>query len=154
MSAFPFRQGSQIWRGIPTQVLIAMPVGYALRMIGSSAGTPGPMILGGLLLGVGMLGSALLQFLSPRLYPTFGASLDERELLVKTKAYMKSGGLIALLATMGCFYMNYALMFDWWRPTRASDWSELGMLLLGWWLGLPVLIAGWQQAPAPKGDEE
>lgn len=154
MSVFPPRPSSQSMRWLPIPALLAMPLGYVVRMIGSSDATPGPMILGGLLLGVGMLASILLQLLSPRLYPTFGALLDERELLVKTKAYMKSGGLIALLATLGCFYMNYALTFGWWTPEHASDWSELGIMMLGWWFGLPVLIAAWQQTPAPMGDEE
>jgi hypothetical protein len=141
-------------RVLPALALAAMPAGVVVMHVGLADGARAIRIFGALLFFTGYFSAMLIRLFGPRLIPLIGKPLDERELLVKTTAYAKSGAILAMLAAIGCFYMGIATLMGWWTPTRDEDWTYLGLMMMGGWFGLPVLIASWLQSRPVAGDEE
>jgi len=140
-------------RVLPALALAAMPAGVVVMNVGLADGARAIRMLGALLFFTGYFSAMLIRLFGPRLVPLIGKPLDERELLVKTTAYAKSGGILTMLAVIGCSYMGIAALMGWWTPTRDVDWTYLGLMMMGGWFGLPVLIASWLQ-PLPVTEDE
>src|SRR5205807_1241221 len=110
------------FRWSPLLVIAALVVGYALMARTSSL--PGRTFLIGWMLFYGaFLVAAFLRVFGPRFT---GTVLDERELMVKSRAYAISGIVLASFAMLGCFYMPSAGLLGFWQPHAPLDWINLG----------------------------
>ena len=101
----------------------------------------------------GSVAAVLMRQMGPRLSPTQGRPLDERELTIQARASALAGRTLSVLAMTGCFYMAYADLLHAWRPSTTIDWVFLGLVLQSCSLLLPTLIASWLQ-PRPVADDE
>lgn len=135
----------------PALALVAMTIGYALVVASAHKHLHSfPILLGGGVLFFGTFGACTyIRALGPRLYRQFDRSLDEREQMLRARAGHLSWRMIGLLAIAGCFYCGMAPVFGWWHPASNIDWVYLGLLIEGWALVLPTLVASWLQ---PRGD--
>jgi hypothetical protein len=79
--------------------------------------------------------------------------LDERELMVKSRAYALSGIVLTGFAMIGCFYMASAGAPGLWHPHAPMDWFNLGFGFQAAGMLLPTWIASWLQ-PRPAVDLE
>jgi hypothetical protein len=133
-------------------VIATLVVGYALMV--NPQGVVRPRFFIGWTLFYGaFLSAGLLRVFGPRFRPTFAHPLDERELMVRARAYSVSGVLLASFAMLGCFYMALASLLPLWQPRVANDWVSLGFGIQACGMLLPTWIASWLQ-PRPAGDHE
>jgi hypothetical protein len=140
------------FRWTPLLVIAALVVGYALME--NPQGPVRPRFFIGWMLFYGaFLSAGLLRVFGPRFRPTFAHPLDERELMVRARAYALSGILLASFAMLGCFYMAWAALIGMWQPRVPNDWISLGFGIQAGGLLLPTLIASWLQ-PRPASDHE
>ena len=91
-----------------------------------------------------------LRMSGPRLIGTLDHPLDERERMIKARAGHIAGTVIIIAVFLGCNYFGLAGPFGLWMP-NTQQWVALGILVMTWWLTLPVLIASWLQ-PRPDRD--
>lgn len=77
--------------------------------------------------------------------------LDERELMVTTRAYALSGVVLVNFAMLGCFYTATAGAPGLWHPRALSGWINLDFGFQAGGLLLPTWIASWLQ---PRPDHE
>lgn len=139
-------------RWTPLFVIAALVVGYV--MMAKTSGSPGRDFLIGWMIFYGaFLAAAFLRVFGPRFMATALHPLDERELMVKTRAYAISGILIAGSAMLGCFYMATEGAPGFWHPRTPSDWFNLGFGIQATAMLLPTWIASWLQ-PRPAADHE
>lgn len=139
-------------RWTPLFVIAALVAGYAMM-----ANTPSPMVrdfwIGLLLFWGAFLAAGFLRVFGPRLIPTERHPLDERELVVRARAYAISGMVFAALVMVGCFYMSGAGVLGLWHPRVPYDWINLGFgIQAGAWL-MPTWVASWLE-PRPNADHE
>jgi hypothetical protein len=139
-------------RWTPLFVIAAMAVGYVV--MAKSASSPDRHYLVGWLVFYGAyLAAAFLRVFGPRFAASALNPLDERELMVKARAYAMSGAVLAGFAMLGCFYMGSAEALGFWHPHGPLDWINLGFGLQAGGMLLPTLIASWLQPP-PAADGE
>jgi hypothetical protein len=139
-------------RWTPLLAIAALVVGYVL-MAETSASRPGRTFFVGWLLFYGAyLLAAWLRIFGPRFVATALRPLDERELMVKARAYALSGILLVGFAMLGCFYMASTDILALWHPRTPNDWISLGFGLQAGAMLLPTLIASWLE-PRPVADD-
>lgn len=142
------------FRWSPMLVMAALVVGYVLMTKTASATIPA-FLVGWTLFYGAFLASGFLRVLGPRFRPTALHPLDERELMVRARAYASSGIVLAGFAMIGCFYMATASAGLWrpWRPLTPPDWINLGFGFQAAGNLLPTWIASWLE-PRPAADQE
>ena len=140
------------FRWTPLIVMAILIAGYALM-----ENPQGPLrprfFIGWMLFYGAFLSAGFLRVLGPRFTSSLAHPLDERELMVRARAYALSGILLASFAMMGCFYMAWAALFHSWQPHLPNDWISLGFGIQAGGLLLPTLIASWMQ-PRTAQDQE
>lgn len=142
----------RLLRWTPLFVIAALVAGYVL--MAKTATSPGRSFLIGWALFYGaFLAAAWIRVLGPRFRATALGPLDERELLVRSRAYALSGTLLAGLAMIGCFYFAAAGPLGLWHPHTPNDWIALGFGFQAGGIVLPTLIASWLE-PRPPADLE
>jgi hypothetical protein len=140
------------FRWTPLLVIVALVTGYTLMAKAQSPARPGGLA-GWLLFYGAFLFAGFVRVFGPRFRPTFAHPLDERELIVRARAYAISGILIAGFAMLGCFYMPAAEVLDLWRPRLSFEWLNLGFGIQAVSLLLPTWIASWlERRPAADQD--
>lgn len=138
-------------RWTPLIVLAALVTGYVLLMRTPRGDLHG--LLSATLLFYGaFLAAGFVRVFGPRLIGTERQPLDEREAMVRTRAYGISGAVLAGLAWLGCFYMAGAAPLGLWQP-RGYDWVHLGFGLQAGALLLPTWVASWLE-PRSTADPE
>jgi hypothetical protein len=143
----------RMWRWTPLFVIATLIAGYAL-MAQASAVAPGRRFFIGWLLFYGAyLLAGWLRIFGPRFSATALGPLDERELMVKARAYALSGILLIGFAMLGCFYMASAGILGLWHPRMPNDWISLGFGFQASAMLLPTWIASWLE-PRPLADHE
>jgi hypothetical protein len=142
------------FRWTPLLVIMALVAGYAL-MARTSSLPNRTLLIGWALFYGAFLASAFLRVLGPRFRPTAVRALDERELMVRTRAYANSGIVLTSFAMMGCFYIATASAGLWrlWYPHAPFDWINLGFGFQAVGNLLPTWIASWLE-PRPAADLE
>jgi hypothetical protein len=137
-------------RWTPLFVIAALVAGYAMM-----TKTPSAMArdfwIGLLLFWGAYLAAGFVRVFGPRFTATELHPLDERELMVKARAYAISGLVLGMLAMVGCFYMSGAEMLGLWYP-RSFEWIYLGFGIQAGGMLLPTWIASWLQ-PRPGRDD-
>ena len=137
------------FRWIPLLVIAAMTAGFTL-MARAGIAIAADFLIGWLLFYGGILGAGLLRALGPRFTASVSRPLDERELMVKARAHAISGVVLAMLFSLGCFYMASAGVPWLWHP-QFMDWFNLGFGIQGVGALLPTWIASWLE-PRPVAD--
>jgi hypothetical protein len=134
----------RIFRWAPLFVLAALVAGFVLMARTASPVDRGFWI-GWLLFYGAFLTAAFLRVLGP----TAPRPLDERELMVKARAYAISGVVLASFAMLGCFYMASADVVPglFWHPHAPVDWFNLGFGFQAAGMLLPTWVASWLQPP-------
>jgi len=140
------------WRWIPVLVLAALIVGYTL-MAGLASRPTARFFVGWLLFYGAYMAAAFLRIFGPRFVPRQGEPLDERELMVKARAYATSGIVITVFAMVCCWYMAAAEPLGFWHPRTPNDWISLAFGIQAIAMLLPTWIASWLQPP-PLADSE
>lgn len=139
-------------RWVPLLILLAMPAGYAVLISALHHLLPVPWgAAGGGVFVIAFVAANVIRVFGPRLIPERGQPLDEREQMVKARAGSLSGAAIAMLLALGCCYCGFAAGLGWWMPRTPIEWIFLALIIQGWVLTLPVLVASWLQ---PKPDRE
>ena len=140
------------WRWIPLLVLAALIVGY-IFMAEMGSKPRASFFVGWSLFYGAYMAAALLRVFGPRFVPTARDPLDEREMIVKARAYATSGIVITALVMLGCCYMAGAEPFGLWRPHMPNDWVSLALGIQAIAMLLPTWIASWLE-PRPLADQE
>jgi hypothetical protein len=136
------------FRWSPLLVIAALIAGYV--MMAQMKGLPDRTFFVGWLLFYGaFLVAAFLRLFGPR----FTGPVDERELMVKSRAYAISGIVLASFAMLGCFYMPSAGVLRLWQPHAPLDWINLGFGFQAAGNLLPTWIASWLE-PRPIAEHE
>lgn len=138
-------------RWTPLFVLGALVGGYVMMV--RTPYSARSFLLGWALFYPAYLVAAFLRIFGPRFVGTSLGPLDERELMLKSRAYALSGVLLVGFAMLGCFYMAGAGVLALWQPRTPNDWIGLGLGLQAAAMLLPTLIASWLQ-PRPARDIE
>jgi hypothetical protein len=139
-------------RWTPVFVIAALAAGYVMMTKTPSAAVREFWI--GLLLFWGAFFAAhILRAFGPRLTEAGRAALDERELMVKARAYATSGLVLATLAIVGCFYMSGAGALGLWHPRVPFDWINLGFGIQAGAMLMPTWVASWLE-PRPAANHE
>ena len=141
-------------RWTPLFVIAALVAGYVMMTKTPSVTVRGFWI--GLLLFWGaFLAAHFVRTVGPRLTATELHPLDERELMVKARAYAISGLVLAMLAMAGCFYMSIAGVLGLWYPNPRVpfDWIILGFGIQAGAMLMPTWVASWLE-PRPAADHE
>ncbi len=134
--------------------MAALVIGYVL--MSTAEPSPNRTFLSGWALFYGAyLVAAFIRAFGPRFMATALHPLDERELMVKNRAYAISGILLVGFAMLGCFYMAGASVGELglWHPRNPNDWIALGFGVQAAAMLLPTMIASWMQ-PRPAADLE
>jgi hypothetical protein len=133
-------------RWLPLLALAALAVGYAGLVLPSDVSL-NFRFAAALLFGLAYASSFYFRLFGPRIHYGIGATLDEREKVLRARAGHIAGWIIGVTAITSCFYFGLAALFGWWAPTRVHEWTLLGLALQAVFFILPVLIASWLQAP-------
>ena len=140
------------YRWAPLFVIAALVIGYV--MMANLASRPAlKFLLGWTLFYGAYLIAFFLRLFGPRFVATISQPLDERELMVKARAYAISGIAITGFAMLGCCYMPIAGLFGWWRPHMPNDWVSLALGIQAVAMLLPTLFASWIE-PRAGADQE
>lgn len=140
------------FRWMPLLVIASLIVGYAMMAKAGSA-IAADALIGWLIFYGAIVAAGLLRAFGPRFTATVDRPLDERELMVKARAHATSGIVLAMIATLGCFYMTSAGVSWLWHPGSWYDWFNLGFGLQGFSALLPTWVASWLE-PRPTADHE
>ena len=140
------------FRWAPLLIIAAMVLGFVL-MAKAETAIAADFLAGWLIFYGGILAAAFVRVMGPRFTATVDQSLDERELMVKARAHATSGAVLAVMFSLGCFYMASAAVPWLWHP-QFMDWFNLGFGIQGLNTLLPTWIASWiEPQPAPDFDE-
>lgn len=139
------------FRWTPLLVIAVMFLGFVL-MARAGTAVAADFLIGWLIFYGAILAAFLLRALGPRFTASVNRPLDERELLMKARAHATSGVILALIATLGCFYMASAAVPWLWHP-KFMDWFNLGFGIQGVAAMLPTWIASWLEPP-PVADPD
>jgi len=139
------------FRWSPLLVMAVLVVGYVL-MARTSSSPNRSFLIGSTLFYGAFIVAVFLRHFGPA---AASRPLDERELVVKSRAYAVSGIVFASFAMMSCFYMAVASAGLWglWQPHTISDWITLGFGFQAAGNLLPTWVASWLEA-RPKADDE
>ena len=139
------------FRWSPLLVMAALFAGYVL-MARTSSSPDRSFLIGSMLFYGAFMVAVFLRLFGPA---SASRPLDERELMVKSRAYAVSGIVFASFAMMSCFYMAVASAGLWrlWQPHAISDWITLGFGFQAAGNLLPTWIASWLE-PRPAADQE
>jgi hypothetical protein len=139
------------FRWLPLLVMAVLVAGYVL-MARTSSSPDRSFLIGSVIFYGAFMVAVFLRLFGPRFT---GPVLDERELMVKSRAFAVSGVVLASFAMMCCFYMAVASARLWglWQPHTISDWITLGFGFQAAGNLLPTWIASWLQ-PRPAADLE
>jgi len=139
------------FRWSPLLVMAVLVAGYAL-MARASSSPDRSFLIGSMLFYGAFIVAVFLRHFGPA---AASRPLDERELVVKSRAYALSGVVLASFAMMGCFYMAVASAGLWhlWLPHTMSDWITLGFEFQAAGNLLPTWIASWLE-PRPDADQD
>jgi hypothetical protein len=138
-------------RWTPLVLLMILMAGFVL-MARAPLGNVRDYLAGALLFYGAFVVASLVRIFGPRLASSGSQRLDERELMVKARAYAISGAALAILTMVFCFYMSSAGVLGLWQP-RFTDWINLGFGIQAGGMILPTLIASWLQ-PRPVVDHD
>ena len=139
------------FRWTPLVVIAALIIGY-VEMAQTSSLPGRSFLIGWTLFYLAYLVAAFLRIFGPR-FTTASRPLDERELMVKARAYALSGIILTSFAMLACFYMASAEVLQLWRPHTPNDWISLGLGIQAGAMLLPTLIASWLE-PLPAADQD
>jgi hypothetical protein len=139
------------FRWAPLLVIAAMILGFAL-MARAGTAIAADLLIGWLIFYGAILAAGFLRALGPRFTATVDRPLDERELMVKARAHAISGVVLAMMFSLGCFYMASAGVPWLWHP-QFMDWFNLGFGVQGVGALLPTWIASWLE-PRPVADPD
>jgi hypothetical protein len=145
------------FRWTPLLVLTALIVGYVVMAEAEMSHFPSaPFFVGWALFYGAYLVAAFLRIFGPRFSATEARPLDERELMIKARAYARSGILLTGFAMLGCAYMAIASAGVWglWQPHTPNDWIALALGIQALAMLLPTWIASWLEPRAIAGDED
>lgn len=145
------------FRWTPLLVIVALIVGYVLmseNAIGAGNAIAPDFLIGWLIFYGAIVAAALLRTFGPRFTATVNQPLDERELMVKARAHATSGVVLAMVATLGCFYMASAGVPWLWHPQSWYDWFNLGFGIQGVSTLLPTWIASWLEPRSAENFED
>lgn len=134
------------FRWAPLPVLVALVLGYVVMAKTEMGHFPNLRFFVGWLLFYGAyLVAAFLRAFGPRFWGTGSRPLDERELMVKARAYGASGVMITCLTMLGCSYMatESAGLWRLWGPHTPNDWIGLALGIQALAMLLPTWIASW-----------
>lgn len=139
------------FRWSPLLVIAVLVVGYVL-MARTSSQPDRSFLIGSMLFYGAFMVAVFLRLFGPA---STARPLDERQLMVKSRAYAVSGIVFASFAMMGCFYMAVASAGLWhlWQPHNMSDWITLGFGFQAAGNLLPTWIGSWLE-PRPAADDE
>ena len=137
-------------RWTPLLLLAVLIAGFVV-MAGAPIGDVRGYLTGAVLFYGAFIVAGLVRIFGPRLNSS-AQKLDEREVMVKARAYGISGAVLAALAMIFCFYMSGAGVVGLWQP-RATDWINLGFGIQAGGMLLPTLIASWLQPPPVEHDD-
>ena len=139
------------FRWSPLLVMAVLVAGYVL-MARTSSSPDRSFVIGSVIFYGAFMVAVFLRVFGPHFT---GPVLDERELMVKSRAYAFSGIAFASFAMMGCFYMAVASAGLWhlWQPHTISDWITLGFGCQAAGNLLPTWIASWLE-PRPVAEQE
>jgi hypothetical protein len=140
------------FRWVPLFVIAALVAGYVL-MAKTSSFPDRSYLIGWMLFYGAFLAAAFLSLFGPRFRATALRPLDERDLMVRARAYANSGIVLAGFAMIGCFYMASAGFLELWHPHTPPDWINLGFGFQACSMLLPTWIASWLE-PRPAADHE
>ena len=139
-------------RWLPLVVIAAIAIGYGLQAGAARGGLSWQTgVAGGFVFYAAFLAANVMPLFGPRMSPSDGRMLDEREALLRARAASLSGTAFTILVVTGCFYFAIASTFDAWVPQGPLEWACLGVGLQAYALVLPMLAASWMQ---PALDEE
>lgn len=142
-------------RWLPLVILIALPVGYAMMFEGPVQADKyhGLILVGlGIVTFTGALAlSAYARLVGPRLQGSTDNPLDERERMLRDRAGNIAGHFFSFLSMFGCMYFGFAyddlpkaiFHVQLWHPRSIPEWTNLGLLLQGYFFILPGFIASW-----------
>jgi len=134
------------FRWAPVLVIASMILGFVL-MARAGTGIAADFLIGWLIFYGAILAAAFLRALGPRFTATVNRPLDERELMLKARAHATSGVVLAMMFSLGCFYMASARVPWLWHP-QFMDWFNLGFGIQGVSMLLPTWIASWLEPRA------
>lgn len=130
------------FRWSPLLVIAALILGYWLMARAGGVLVPG-FFIGWLIFYGAIVAAGVLRVLGPRFTESVNRPLDERELMVKARAHAISGTVLAMVTTLGCFYMASSGHPWLWHPRGLMDWFNLGFGFQGLAALLPTWIASW-----------
>jgi hypothetical protein len=139
------------FRWVPLFVFGILIAGY-LSMAKAAQSPNRTFLIGWALFYSAYLTAAFLRIFGPR-FAAASDPLDERELMVKARAYALSGIVLTCFAMLGCFYVGGADLIGLWRPRNPNDWISLGFGIQAGAMLLPTWIASWLE-PRPVADHE
>ncbi|TGX52304.1 hypothetical protein E5A73_16040 [Sphingomonas gei] len=132
------------FRWTPLLVIAAMVLGFVL-MAKTGTAIATDFLIGWLIFYGAILLAGFLRALGPRFTATVNRPLDERELMLKAHAHAASGVVLAVMFSLGCFYMASASVPWLWHP-QFMDWFNLGFGIQGIAALLPTWIASWLES--------
>jgi uncharacterized membrane protein len=141
------------FRWTPLFLIAALLAGYFL-MAKTGSSPNRSFLVGWLLFYAAYLAAAFLRIFGPRFVATNLAPLDERELMVKARAYAISGIALTSFAMLGCTYMAAADLMGFWRPQLPNDWISLALGIQAAAMLLPTFIASWLEPRRATDPEE
>jgi hypothetical protein len=145
------------YRWTPLLMIAALVAGFAVMAVAEMSHFPGARFFVGWALFYGAyLAAAFLRVFGPRFVGTNSRPLDERELMIKARAYARSGILLTGFAMLGCAYMAVASAGVWglWQPHTPNDWIALALGIQALAMLLPTWIASWLEPRAIAGEED
>lgn len=137
------------FRWAPLLVIAVMLLGFVL-MAKTGIAIAADFLIGWMIFYGAILAAYLLRTLGPRFTATVNRPLDERELIVKARAHASSGVVLAMIFSLGCFYMASEAVPWLWHP-HFMDWFNLGFGVQAVSTLLPTWIASWIE-PQPIAD--
>ena len=140
------------FRWMPLLVIAAMILGYVL-MAKAGIAIASDYLIGCLIFYGAIVVAYFLRALGPRFTATVNRALDERELMVEARAHATSGVVLAMIVTLGCFYMASTGIPWLWHP-QFVDWLNLGFGVQGVSALLPTWIASWLEPRSAVDDED
>ena len=136
-------------RWLPLVALALAAAGVALHV---TASEPGPLE-GQLIVLLAFLLSIWFAIFGPLRNPTLDAPLDEREQLVRTRAYLAGAGAVAVIAIVAALLFSLSRFLGIWTPSTPGDWRTICFGLIAVFNSVPPLHASWTTRPIDPEDE-
>lgn len=134
-------------RWLPIVVLTLAIVGFGLHVADPDRSA---FIDGSGLVMLAFVVSPLFALLGPLRQPTLDEPLDEREKLLRTRAFSAGAMAVAALAIVGALLFSLAGYLGTWTPRTADDWRTICFALVAVFHSVPPLHASWTTRPIPE----